>query len=85
MADIELNKNKDLTENQFIDDVKNILSNAKHKIYSTAHFIMVDAYWLIGKRIIEQEQNGKERLLLENICHTYCFWYEFSAMLMPKG
>jgi len=46
---------------------------------------MVDAYWLIGKRILEQEQNGKERLLLENICHTYCFWYEFSAMLMPKG
>jgi len=61
MTDIELNKNKDLTENQFIDDVKNILSNAKHKIYSTAHFIMVDAYWLIGKRIIEQEQKGKER------------------------
>lgn len=31
------------------------------KAYSTAHFIMVDAYWHIGKIIIEEEQNGQGR------------------------
>jgi len=61
MSDVELNKNNELSENQFLDDIKNLLSNAQQRIYSTANFVMVETYWHIGKRIIEQEQNGNER------------------------
>jgi predicted nuclease of restriction endonuclease-like (RecB) superfamily len=61
MSEFELHHKNDAAENQFIDDIKSILANARHKVYSTAHAVMVEAYWHIGKRIVEQEQNGKER------------------------
>jgi len=37
---------------------------------------MIEAYWLIGKRIVEEEQNGKQRveygriLWILNLAHT---------------
>ncbi len=55
------NSDKDLNELLFVNDIKTIIEQAKLKAYSIAHFTMVDAYWLIGKRILEQEQQGKER------------------------
>ena len=48
-------------QNQYIDDIKDILSLAKQQVYSAVNSAMVQAYWLIGKRIVEEEQNGKER------------------------
>lgn len=61
MSEIEFNQGNEVTENQFVDDVKAILNNARQKAYTMAHAVMVDAYWHIGKRIVEQEQNGQER------------------------
>lgn len=46
---------------QYIADIKDILSAAKKQVYSAVNSAMVQAYWLIGKRIVEEEQNGKER------------------------
>lgn len=46
---------------QFIDDIKQILAQARQKAYSATAFAMTEAYWLMGKRIVEQEQEGKER------------------------
>jgi len=45
----------------YIQEIKEILSSARQKAYSAVNFAMVEAYWLIGKRIIEEEQHGKER------------------------
>lgn len=45
----------------FYSDIKDILANARKKAFSAVNFAMVEAYWLIGKRIVEEEQNGKER------------------------
>lgn len=45
----------------FYSDIKNILSEARKKAYSAVNFAMVEAYWLIGKRIVEEGQKGKER------------------------
>ncbi len=42
-------------------EIKSILSNARQKAYTAVNFAMVEAYWLIGKRIVEEEQNGKDR------------------------
>lgn len=41
--------------------VKGILDNAREKVYYAANFEMVQAYWNVGKEIIEEEQNGKDR------------------------
>ena len=46
-------------ENDFYNEIKSILVNARNKVYHTANFAMVEAYWNIGKKIIE-EQGGKD-------------------------
>jgi predicted nuclease of restriction endonuclease-like (RecB) superfamily len=54
------NDNKLIREN-FVADVLTILTAARQKAYSAVNFAMVDAYWHIGKRIVEEEQQGKGR------------------------
>lgn len=44
----------------FYSEIKKILTNARNKVYQTANFAMVEAYWQIGKSIVE-EQNGEDR------------------------
>jgi len=41
--------------------IRNILENARSKVYRTVNFVMVQAYWNIGKIIVEEEQNGKDK------------------------
>ena len=47
--------------NNYINEIKKILKNARQKAYTVVNSAMVEAYWKIGKRIVEEEQNGKER------------------------
>ncbi len=46
---------------QFISDIKAIVYTAKQKAYQAADIYQVVSNWLIGRRIVEQEQHGKER------------------------
>ncbi len=51
-----------LTQNDNLyQSVKNILQSARDNAYRQVNFIMVEAYWYIGKQIVEEEQNGKDR------------------------
>jgi len=43
------------TENSFVSEIKGIIEYAAHKAYSAINSAMVNAYWLVGKRIVEQE------------------------------
>lgn len=45
----------------YIQEIKQILAQARQKTYTAINSAMVGAYWQIGKRIVEEEQNGKER------------------------
>ena len=47
--------------NNYINEIKKILKNARQKAYIAVNSAMVEAYWEIGRRIVEEEQNGKER------------------------
>ena len=47
--------------NNYINEIKRILKNARQKAYTAVNSAMVEAYWKIGRRIVEEEQNGKER------------------------
>ena len=44
-----------------INDIGNILVEARGKICREINSVMVDAYWNIGKYIVEYEQKGKDR------------------------
>ncbi len=41
--------------------VRKIIEKARQDIHRAVNIAMVDAYWLIGKMIVEEEQNGKNR------------------------
>ena len=45
----------------FYADIKSILQNARSKTRSAINAAMVEAYWLIGKRIVVEEQNGESK------------------------
>lgn len=46
---------------QFISDIKSIVYTAKQKAYQAADIYQVVSNWLVGRRIVEQEQHGQER------------------------
>jgi predicted nuclease of restriction endonuclease-like (RecB) superfamily len=47
--------------NSLINEIKSILKSAQAKAVSAVNSAMVFAYWEIGKRIVEEEQNGAEK------------------------
>jgi hypothetical protein len=49
------------TQNSFYHDIKSILQTARDNAYKSVNFIMVEAYWNIGKKIVEVEQNGEAK------------------------
>ena len=52
---------KQIDNNNFYEQIKDILQKARDKAYKQVNFIMVEAYWNIGKQIIEHEQYGEDR------------------------
>ena len=45
----------------FFEEVRHILANARRQAYAAVNFVMVEAYWKVGRRIVEEEQAGNER------------------------
>ena len=59
----------------FFEEVRAILQQARQKAYAASNFIMVEAYWNIGRRIVQEEQGGKDRAdygshLIRNLART---------------
>lgn len=52
---------KHLTDKSFYNDIRDILQKARTQAYTAVNTAMVQAYWNIGKRIVEEEQKGKEQ------------------------
>jgi predicted nuclease of restriction endonuclease-like (RecB) superfamily len=42
-------------------NIKQIIEQTRSKVYHAANFAMVQCYWRIGKLIVEEEQNGKQK------------------------
>ena len=47
--------------NLFYQSIRQIILESRQKIAQTINFAMVETYWLVGKYIVEEEQNGKHR------------------------
>ena len=45
----------------FFEEIRSILNEARRGVYMAANYAMLEAYWKIGKRIVEEEQSGKDR------------------------
>jgi len=60
-----MNKRKQLSiptdERDFIDSIKRIVDQARLQSYAAINTVMLETYWNIGRRIVEQEQYGKSR------------------------
>lgn len=48
-------------QDSFVSDLKSIANEARRQAYRAADHLLVVRNWLIGWRIVEQEQAGKER------------------------
>lgn len=46
---------------QFIIEIKTLIQSARTNAYQAINSAMIEAYWEIGKRIVEEEQNGNQR------------------------
>ena len=58
----EIQKISDITfTNDYIADVKAIFTESRQYVKQHINYAMVYAYWLTGKRIVLQEQNGENR------------------------
>ena len=51
----------DLVKNNLYIQIKQILDEARKQAYRSINSVMVQAYWNIGKLIVEEEQKGKNR------------------------
>lgn len=49
----------ELTNSKCYEDIRIILENSRKNLTKAINYSMVDAYWHIGRRIVE-EQNGNE-------------------------
>ncbi len=50
-----------LVNNSLYQDIKELLHNARNKVYQTINTTMTQTYYQIGKRIVEEEQGGEVR------------------------
>ena len=49
------------SDDAFFGAIRDILAEARQKAASSVNFIMVEAYWRIGRRIVEEEQGGQAK------------------------
>lgn len=45
----------------FISDIKQLVEQGRNAAYGAVNAVMIETYWRIGQRIVEQEQKGRER------------------------
>ncbi|OGV97064.1 hypothetical protein A2W24_06380 [Microgenomates group bacterium RBG_16_45_19] len=52
---------RDAVSHKFYEAITEILRAARSNAYRAVNFTMVEAYWNIGRMVVEEEQQGKER------------------------
>lgn len=61
-----------LVTNNLYKEVKQLLENARNRVYQTINSTMTQTYFEIGRKIVEEEQGGEERakygaMLIQNL------------------
>ena len=50
-----------VADNEFVAEIKHIINSARQNAVRSVDFCRVQMYWYMGKRIFEEEQQGKDR------------------------
>ena len=50
-----------MTNGNVLNDIRRIIEDGRRQAYAAAGQIAIATYWNIGRRIVEEEQNGQER------------------------
>jgi predicted nuclease of restriction endonuclease-like (RecB) superfamily len=56
-----MNVGNDVVRPDFYRSVADVLRNARSNAYRAVNFVMVEAYWNVGRMIVEEEQQGEKR------------------------
>lgn len=56
-----MNNNITLPQNGVIKDLCQIIEQGRRQAYASANQIVIQTYWNIGRRIVEEEQHGEQR------------------------
>ena len=52
---------RDALRHEFYESVADLLRTARGKAYRAVNTVMVEAYWNVGRMIVEEEQQGEKR------------------------
>ena len=52
---------REVINHEFIQDIKTLLDTARNRVYQNINNIMTKTYFEIGKKIVEEEQDGKAK------------------------
>lgn len=61
MTKIMSTGNETSLPSNFIQEIKQLVARGRQEAYAAVNQAMVNAYWQIGRRIVEEEQNGSTR------------------------
>ena len=61
MTKIKSTGNETSLPGNFIQEIKQLVARGRQEAYAAVNQAMVNAYWQIGRRIVEEEQNGSTR------------------------
>lgn len=50
-----------IERNEFVSEIKALINEARQHVVRSVNSAMVITYWEIGRRIVEEEQNGQDR------------------------
>ena len=70
----------DLAQNHFFKDICSIIEMGRRQAYAEVSRIMLETYWKLGQRIVEEEQNGNKRAeygiqLIDDLAKQLTFMY----------
>ena len=57
-----------------LDDIRKIIEHGRRQAYAAANQTIVLTYWHIGRRIVEEEQQGEERAQYGKLKHWLSSW-----------
>lgn len=61
MEDNKPNIISNTQKNGVIEDLRQIIEHGRSQAYASANQIVIQTYWNIGRRIVEEEQHGEQR------------------------
>lgn len=83
-----------LLNGNLVEDVKAIIEQGRRQAYASVNAAMIETYWNVGRRIVEEEQHGQKRaeygsqmieFLAQQLAADYEIWKSRFPNLMTRN